>query len=216
VTAGGRVAGVETGRGRVSAPVVVLVPGAWGQALLDPLGLDFGLVPYRIQVSLFRWPASLTGKHPVVIDAGQKAWIRPVDGSLTLIGVELGAAYGGDPDKLHEGVDEGYVALYREHLSHRLPLFADSTMRGGWAGMIMMSPDGRPIIDQIPSVPGLYVMLGDSGTSFASEGSRMSRLRRPASISCLTLTAHSTRRLRAQSSNTWPRRSRRSRRFGAC
>ena len=39
-------------------------------------------------------------------------------------------------------------------------------MRGGWAGMIMMSPDGRPIIDQVPSVPGLFVMLGDSGTSF--------------------------------------------------
>ena len=32
--------------------------------------------------------------------------------------------------------------------------------------MIMMSPDGRPVIDQIPSVPGLWVMLGDSGTSF--------------------------------------------------
>ena len=32
--------------------------------------------------------------------------------------------------------------------------------------MIMMSPDGRPIIDHVPSVHGLYVMLGDSGTSF--------------------------------------------------
>jgi sarcosine oxidase subunit beta len=30
----------------------------------------------------------------------------------------------------------------------------------------MMSPDSRPIIDQLPSVPGLFVMLGDSGTSF--------------------------------------------------
>jgi sarcosine oxidase subunit beta len=39
-------------------------------------------------------------------------------------------------------------------------------MRGGWAGMITMSPDGRPIIDQVPSIGGLYVMLGDSGTSF--------------------------------------------------
>jgi sarcosine oxidase subunit beta len=166
LTERGRVTGVETAGGRVEAPVVVLVPGAWGQPLLDPLGLDYGLQPFRIQVSLFRWPPTLTRKHPVVIDAGQKAWIRPVDGNLSLIGVELGAAYGGDPDKLHEGVDEGYVALCRERLSHRLPLFADSTMRGGWAGMIMMSPDGRPIIDQIPSVPGLYVMLGDSGTSF--------------------------------------------------
>jgi len=166
LTERGRVTGVETARGRVQAPVVVLAPGAWGQPLLDGLGLDFGLQPFRIQVSLFRWPASLTRKHPVVIDAGQKAWIRPVDGSLTLIGVELGAAYGGDPDKLHEGVDEGYVALCRERLGHRLPLLAESTMRGGWAGMIMMSPDGRPIIDRIQSAEGLYVMLGDSGTSF--------------------------------------------------
>ncbi|MFI5327174.1 MAG: NAD(P)/FAD-dependent oxidoreductase, partial [Candidatus Rokuibacteriota bacterium] len=110
LTEGGRVTGVETAGGRVEAPVVVLVPGAWGQPLLDPLGLDYGLQPFRIQVSLFRWPPALTRKHPVVIDAGQKAWIRPVDGNLSLIGVELGAAYGGDPDKLHEGVDEGYVA----------------------------------------------------------------------------------------------------------
>jgi sarcosine oxidase subunit beta len=166
LTERGRVTGVETARGRVQAPVVVLAPGAWGQPLLDGLGLDFGLQPFRVQVSLFRWPASLTRKHPVVIDAGQKAWIRPVDGSLTLIGVELGAAYGGDPDKLHEGVDEGYVALCRERLGHRLPPLAESTMRGGWAGMIMMSPDGRPIIDRIQSAEGLYVMLGDSGTSF--------------------------------------------------
>ena len=166
LTERGRVIGVETAGGRVEAPVVVLVPGAWGQPLLDPLGLDYGLQPFRIQVSLFRWPPALTRRHPVIIDAGQRAWIRPVAGNLTLIGVELGAAYGGDPDKLHEGVDEGCVALCRERLAHRLPLFADSTMRGGWAGMIMMSADGRPIIDQIPSIAGLYGMPGDSGTSF--------------------------------------------------
>ncbi|HEX7786933.1 MAG TPA: FAD-dependent oxidoreductase, partial [Methylomirabilota bacterium] len=69
LTERGRVTGVETARGPVQAPVVVLVPGAWGQPLLDPLGLDFGLQPFRIQVSLFRWPPALTRTHPVVIDA---------------------------------------------------------------------------------------------------------------------------------------------------
>ena len=39
-------------------------------------------------------------------------------------------------------------------------------MRGGWAGMIMRSPDGRPIIERVASVDGLWVMAGDSGTSF--------------------------------------------------
>jgi sarcosine oxidase subunit beta len=165
VTEGGRVTGVETSRGRVAAPVVVAVPGAWAGRLLDQLGLDFGLTPYRVQVSIFRWPEGFTRRHPAVIDSTRSAWIRPEGRAGTLIGVELGAGHA-DPDKYDEGVDEAYVALCREALATRFPAFERSTMRGGWAGMIMMSPDGRPIIDQIPSVPGLFVMLGDSGTSF--------------------------------------------------
>src|SRR4029453_13364645 len=81
------------------------------------------------------------------------------------IGVELGVGHA-DPRKFDEGVDQAYVTHAREKLGARFPAVAGAPMRGGWAGMIMMSPDGRPIIDQIPSVPGLYVMLGDSGTSF--------------------------------------------------
>jgi len=63
-------------------------------------------------------------------------------------------------------VDAAYVAGCREALAARLPAFADAPMRGGWAGMIMMSPDGRPIIDRLPAADGLWAMLGDSGTSF--------------------------------------------------
>ena len=93
------------------------------------------------------------------------AWLRPEGPRSTLIGVELGVGHA-DPERFEEGVDAGYVALCREKLTARVPAFGAATMRGGWAGMIAMSPDGRPIIDQIPSVGGLYVMLGDSGTSF--------------------------------------------------
>ncbi len=161
----GRVTGVETRAGRVDAPVVVLVPGAWAARLLAPLGLDFGLEPFRIQVSIFRWPAGLTRRHPAVIDAVHKSWLRPEGSAATLIGVELGRHHA-DPDAFSEGVDPEFVALARGRLAARLPAFAGATMRGGWAGMIMMSPDGRPLIDRIPSIEGLFVMLGDSGTSF--------------------------------------------------
>ena len=161
----GRVTGVETRAGRLDAPVVVLVPGAWAGRLLAPLGLDFGLEPFRIQVSIFRWPAGLTRRHPVVIDAIRKSWLRPEGSASTLIGVELGRGHA-DPDTFSESVDPDFVAQSRECLAARLPVFAGATMRGGWAGMIMMSPDGRPLIDRIASVEGLFVMLGDSGTSF--------------------------------------------------
>ena len=165
VTERGRVVAVETAAGRIETPAVVLVPGAWAAPLLEPLGLAYPLTPFRIQVSIFRWPAGMTRRHCVISDDTHEAWIRPEGAASTLIGVELGVSHG-DPEKFAEGVDPDYVALCREKLSARLPAFADAPMRGGWAGMIMMSADGRPIIDQIPSVPGLWVMLGDSGTSF--------------------------------------------------
>src|SRR5947208_243564 len=155
----------EVGGDCGAEPVVVLVPGAWAGRLLEPLGLDFGLEPYRIQVSIFRWPAGLVRRDPAVIDAVHESWMRLEGGAATLIGVELGAGHA-DPDHYSEAVDPEYVALCRAKLSARVPAFARATMRGGWAGMIMMSPYGRPIIDRIPSIDGLYVMLGDSGTSF--------------------------------------------------
>lgn len=165
VTQGERVVAVETSNGRIDTPVVVLVPGAWAAPLLQPLGLDFGLTPHRVQIAIFRWPAGFNRRHAVVIDAIHKSWFRPEGSASTLIGVELGVQHS-DPDGFDEGVDPSYVALCREKLSARLPVFSEAPMRGGWAGIIMMSPDGRPIIDQIPSIAGLYVMLGDSGTSF--------------------------------------------------
>jgi sarcosine oxidase subunit beta len=161
----GRVAGVETERARIMAPTVVLVPGAWSNPLLGPLDLDLPLTPFRIQISIFRWPPAWTTRHPVVIDAVHHSWMRPEGANATLIGVELGRS-GADPETYDEGVDPQFVREARTTLAARLPAFADATMRGGWAGMIMMSDDGRPIIDQFPSVPGLYGMLGDSGTSF--------------------------------------------------
>jgi len=164
LTTGSRVTGVETTAGRIESPVVVIVAGAWASALLAPLGLDYGLAPHRIQVSIFHWPAGFTRRHPAVIDAIHKAWWRPEGRASTLIGVELGVAHG-DPDAFHEGVDETYVAGCRAALGARWPRFADATMRGGWAGMIMMSPDGRPIIGPLGPA-GLWGMLGDSGTSF--------------------------------------------------
>ena len=164
LTEGGRVTGVETSAGRIATPRVVIVAGAWAGALLAPLGLDYGLMPHRIQVSIFRWPAGFTQRHPAVIDAIHKAWWRPEGKAATLIGVELGSHHA-DPEKYDESVDEGYVAGCRAALSARWPRLAGASMRGGWAGMIMMSPDGRPIIDRL-GPEGLWGMLGDSGTSF--------------------------------------------------
>jgi sarcosine oxidase subunit beta len=165
ITEGDKVVGVETTKGRIDTPAVVVAPGAYAPGLLKPLGLDFGLYPHRSMVAIFHWPAGWDDRHVVVIDNINHTWLRPEGERGTLIGVEQPQA-AWDPDNFPEGVDAGYVDQAREKLAARFPAFADATMRGGWSGIYMMSQDGRPIIDQIPSVPGLFVMLGDSGTSF--------------------------------------------------
>ena len=163
---GGRITGVELEGGeRIAAPIVVLTGGAWANALLAPLGLDFGLVPRRVQVTIFRWPPELVAPHPAVIDSARGSWFRPEGTASTLIGLESGVGHD-DPDGYAEGVDADYVRSCREALIYRVPAMAGAPMRGGWAGMIMISPDRRPIIDRLAEYDGLFCMLGDSGTSF--------------------------------------------------
>ncbi|HUG16872.1 MAG TPA: FAD-binding oxidoreductase [Thermomicrobiales bacterium] len=165
VTEGDRVVRVETSNGPIATSSVVLAPGAYANALLAPLGLEYGLYPHRSMVAIFRWPVGWDDRHVVVIDNVNHTWLRPEGERGTLIGVEQPQA-DWDPDSFHEGVDAGFVELARSKLAARFPAFENATMRGGWSGIYMMSPDSRPIIDQVPSVQGLYVMLGDSGTSF--------------------------------------------------
>ena len=165
VTSGDKVSAVETPLGSIATENIVVAAGSWADRLLLPLGIDLGLEPVRTQV-VFRWPPQLEGRgHRVVIDAVNHSWLRPEGIKSTLIGAERSVVTT-DPDSLDESVNPGTIAASRKALAARYPIFANAVMRGGWSGTYMRSPDGHPIIDQIPSVPGLWVMAGDNGTSF--------------------------------------------------
>jgi sarcosine oxidase subunit beta len=164
-TAQGRVVGVDTTDGPIDAPVVVLAGGAWANRLLGTLGIDLGLTPNRLQVVVFRWPIAVGRGHMTYIDAIHDTWFRPENGQGTLIGAEWIASED-SPDSYRETADPAAVASARARLVARFPGMTEAPMRGGWAGMVMMSPDGRPIIDQVADISGLFVMAGDSGTSF--------------------------------------------------
>ena len=166
LTEGGRVTGVETAVGIIRAPVVVVAAGAWANRLFAPLGIDLGLVPTEAQVVVFRWSADRAPRHLTYIDTINHSWMRPIDGNCTLIGSEGGVKRSPDPDQYPETVRAEYIAQCRAALERRVPAMRHSTMRGNWAGILMMSPDARPIIDRLPQYEGLFCMAGDSGTSF--------------------------------------------------
>jgi sarcosine oxidase subunit beta len=165
--AGGRVTGVQTSGGPISAPTVVVAGGVWTVPLLRHLGVPVKLQPVRIQVALFRRPPSMAGPHPILIDGINELWLRPEgpNWGSTLVGVASRTPLA-DPDALDEGVDADYVPRARAGLAKRIPALADAPMRGGWAGAITLTEDGKAILDRHPEIDGLFVFSGDNGSSF--------------------------------------------------
>jgi sarcosine oxidase subunit beta len=164
---GDRVVAVETNRGRIETRQVLVAAGPWSDRLLDPLGYSIGLMPYKSQVVIFRWPMAMdqSRTHRVVIDTIQESWLRPEGDAGTLIGIEFPDRKG-DPDTFPEFPPINYIEQCRSALAGRFPVFANATMRGGWTGMYMMSPDHHPIIGTLDKAEGLFVMTGDSGSCF--------------------------------------------------
>jgi sarcosine oxidase subunit beta len=167
LTEGDRITGVETDNGTISTGTVVVAGGAWANLLLQPIGVDFGMTPRRIQVAVFRWPEEIDQRRPhrVIIDRISHSWLRPEGSHSTVIGFEAGTSEH-DAGRYDETPAGDYIDKARSALASRLPAFAHATMRGGWAGMVMQSADDHPIMGRVDGVEGLVVFAGDSGSSF--------------------------------------------------
>jgi sarcosine oxidase, subunit beta len=164
----GKIDGVETTGGSISASVVIVAGGAWALPMLGTLGVSVALQPIRVQVAVFRRPPEAGGIHPVCIDGINELWLRPEgpDWGSTLVGVAGRRRPIGDPDHFNEGVDGEYVPRARAGLATRMPAMAGSPMRGGWAGVVTATVDGKPILDRHAEIDGLYYFTGDNGSSF--------------------------------------------------
>lgn len=166
LTEGDRVSGVETSQGAILAPIVVIAAGAWANQLFDPLGIDLGMKPVPARVAVFRWAFDRSPSHLTYIDHINDTWARPTDGASTLGGSELAQIGPVDPEHVDESLEQRFIDVTRQQLAKRFPTMRHSTMRGNWAGVLMMSPDGHPIIGKLDAYEGLYCMAGDSGTCF--------------------------------------------------
>ena len=142
VTEGGRVAGVETPAGRISAPLVVLTGGP----KLAEVGALAGI---RIPAGGVRHQVAVTEPHPdlrparvpMVFDLLAGLYWRPEEGGL-LFGMS-------NPDEQpgeNVSVDEAYLARMRERLATLVPVTAGLGLRRTWAATIDYTPDHLPII----------------------------------------------------------------------
>ena len=66
-----------------------------------------------------------------------------------------------DPAPSHAILDEG-----EGNLVQSFPAFAGMKIAERWAGVVDATPDGVPVISEVPSLPGFYIASGFSGHGF--------------------------------------------------
>jgi sarcosine oxidase subunit beta len=146
------------------ADAVCLVTGPWTEHLLAPFGTTLGIAAERAQIAFFRREPSR--RHLIYIDTIAGSYFRPHGDDLTLAGLGGTRQDEADPDKFREQNDPAFVEAVRDRLAIRIPAMRGAEYARGHAGIYDVTPDQRPVLDEIAGVSGLFVAAGFSGTGF--------------------------------------------------
>lgn len=167
---GDRVAGVETDRGFVASPVVVLANGAWSVPLARSAGVDIPIEPVAIRLAFARRPAAMRGGpggHLVVLDRAHGSYARPDGADRSMVGLAASRIPISSPDAYESEVAPSaeFEQLARAQVARRLSGFADVPVVGRRSGPIDATPDLCAIIDRVEP-EGLHLAVGMSGSGF--------------------------------------------------
>jgi glycine/D-amino acid oxidase-like deaminating enzyme len=173
VTAG-RVAGVETERRTITAPLVVDAAGGWVRQVAELAGASVALAPVRHQLLITAPTAQVDPGDPIarVVDAA--VYLRPARGGLMVGGFEpeplpvdpRDQASSFSTDNLP--LDLGVLCHLADQVAAEVPVASTAAIAEHRGGLFTMSPDGRFVTGPVPDLPGLWVASGCNGSGFSS------------------------------------------------
>lgn len=144
----GRVNGVVTAEGAISAGHVVIAAGAWSTQI-EQLPRALAVEPVRGQMAATSWPpgtppAVLYYDHSYVLARGTEA----------LLGSTMEHA-GFDARVTNEGLAQLFRCAGRV-----LPALLRQPVMRMWAGLRPLTPDGQPFVGSDPEAPNLFYATG--------------------------------------------------------
>jgi len=146
----GRLLGVRTPQGLVSAGQYVLTAGAWAGGLLASLGVSCPVKPVRGQIVLLRTPPRFLTR---VIEVGRRYIVPRPDGRVLIGSTEEDAGF-------EKKTTAGAIAGLIEFACTLVPGLAEMPLERCWSGLRPGSPDGLPFIGPVPGVEQLWVAAG--------------------------------------------------------
>lgn len=163
----GKIQGVETSRGFVSCPCVVLAAGPWSPQLHPNPELPLPLLAKRGQVCYMNRPGGLPRKEIAFYDEITGLYTH-ADGETNLVGIDWEFDVVWEPGTYRREIDADYVEAAHSALSHRFPSLRICQPIRGVVGLYDFTPDGHPIVDTDFGLEGYCVAAGFSGAGFKS------------------------------------------------
>jgi len=170
----GRVVGVETDQGRVSAPTVVLAGGAAALALAAAAGITVPAAPVQSEYWISQRTPSSARERPVTVLPEAGAYLRPEVGAL-LLGLRGVGSRQLDPRQLDAPGAAGagndpWATLSDNHqrLLQLLPCLGELGLAHYVAGWSTYTPDGRFVLGPAAEVAGVIVLSGCCGAGIAA------------------------------------------------
>jgi sarcosine oxidase subunit beta len=168
----GRVAAVETSRGRIATRVIVNAAGPWAASIGAMAGVDVPISPLRRHIFIAQPPAAGWARGgPGGAAAGPPDRVMVIDAASSFYFHREGAGllFGmGDPDEpssFEQSVDWAVLEKIAPVAARWLPALPELPIARAWAGLYEMTPDAMPIIGPC-GVEGLFAIAGFSGHGF--------------------------------------------------
>lgn len=165
----GRVTGVDTDRGPIAAPIVVVAASVWGPQLVAPLGRNLSMEWKREVACFYRRPWDFGEPHIAGVDLVLGGHWRPDTGRVTVRGAESfppEAIHVDHPDRYLQIASEAEIEIGHQALTSRFPGMRRATRMGGHACVDDVTPDWQPYLGPIPECDGVYCAFGMSSHYF--------------------------------------------------
>jgi glycine/D-amino acid oxidase-like deaminating enzyme len=162
----GRITGVQTSKGDISAPIVVDCAGAWTRQVADEEGIRIPIVPMRHQLMITEPLPGIRNTQPIcrVIDAN--VYVRPCWGGLMLGGYETNPL----PFEMRDAapefqiadmpLDESVLRKLADLTRDQFPILQNAPLQVYRGGLPTMTADGKHILGAVPGAEGFFTATG--------------------------------------------------------
>jgi len=156
----GRVSGVRSTAGAISAPTLVNACGAWATRVAAMAGAALPVTPLRRMLCPTEPFPGIPDRCPMTIDMSDGFHFRPEGRGLLMAWNDPSETPSDKPV-----VDPTFVERILTRAVERVPSFINLEVdpRKAWAGLYEMSPDHHCILGPAPEVEGLFYANGFSG-----------------------------------------------------